>query len=107
MPGFMLHLGAAVACSHGGDAQPVTSNPRVLLSGQPAVTLASHYAVSGCGLRPPPASTGPCRTAHFVAGTTRIKIAGQPALLHNSGSICAPSGAPLRALTTQTRVTAI
>jgi uncharacterized Zn-binding protein involved in type VI secretion len=107
MPGFMLHLGATVVCSHGGPAQPVASNARVLLSGQPAVTIATHYAVTGCALLPPPASTGPCQTAQFVTGASRVTIAGQPALLQDSRSICAPSGAPLLVSTTQTRVTAI
>ena len=41
MPGPILHLGATVICSHGGQAQPMTPFPRVLLSGQPAVTLAT------------------------------------------------------------------
>ena len=39
MPGPLLHLGATVLCSHGGQATPTAPNPRVLLSGQPATTL--------------------------------------------------------------------
>ena len=40
MPGPILHLGATVTCSHGGQAQPTAPNPRVLVSGQPVVTQA-------------------------------------------------------------------
>ena len=30
MPGFVLHLGASVLCSHGGQAQPTVVSPREL-----------------------------------------------------------------------------
>jgi hypothetical protein len=50
MPAPALHLGAVVLCTHGGTATPVAPFPRVLLSGQPAVTLASPYAIVGCAL---------------------------------------------------------
>lgn len=39
MPGFLLHLGATVLCSHAGQATPVAPNPRVLVSGQPTVPI--------------------------------------------------------------------
>ena len=32
MPGPLLHLGATVLCSHGGQATPTAPNPRVLVS---------------------------------------------------------------------------
>ena len=35
MPGFLVHVGATVLCSHGGQAQPTVPNPRVTVSGQP------------------------------------------------------------------------
>jgi len=38
MPGFILHLGATVICSHGGQATPSAPFPRVLVSGQPTDT---------------------------------------------------------------------
>ena len=40
-PGPLLHLGATVLCAHGGQAQPTAPNPRVLVSGQPMVTMAA------------------------------------------------------------------
>ena len=53
MPGFLLHLGATVMCAHGGQAQPTVVSPRVMVSGQPVVTLAAPYVVAGCALPPP------------------------------------------------------
>jgi hypothetical protein len=105
MPGFLLHLGATVLCSHAGQAQPTTPNPRVLLSGQPAVTIACPYVIAGCTMPPPTAGNGPCVTAQFVSAATRVTLLGQPVLLQDSQSICAPTGTPLIPTVMQTRVT--
>ena len=43
MASFVLHQGATVLCAHGGAAVPLAPNPRVMLSGQPVVTIASAY----------------------------------------------------------------
>jgi hypothetical protein len=104
MPGFLLHQGASVQCVHGGDAQPTAASPRVTLSGHPAVTIASAYAIAGCADPPPPAGNGPCVTAAFVTAAKRMLIMGQPALLQDSQSICQPTGTPLLILATQQRV---
>jgi hypothetical protein len=37
MPGFLLHVGATVLCSHAGQAQPTVPNPRVTVTGMPTV----------------------------------------------------------------------
>ncbi|MFN7949738.1 MAG: hypothetical protein U0Z53_30575 [Blastocatellia bacterium] len=105
MPGFLLHFGATVLCSHGGQAQPTVVSPRVLVSGQPIVTLPGPYVVAGCALPPPPAANGPCVTAQFMTAATRITSNGQPVLLIDSQAICAPTGTPLLVTVTQTRVT--
>jgi len=105
MPGFLLHLGAMVQCSHVGQATPTVTNPRVTVMGQPTVTLSAPYVVAGCTLPPPPAANGPCVTAQFITSATRITSLGQPLLLLDSQAICAPTGTPLLILTTQTRVT--
>lgn len=107
MPGFLLHLGAQVKCAHAGQATPMTVNPRVTVSGQPTVTLASRYVVAGCTLPPPPAANGPCVTAQFISAATRITSNGQPLLLFDSQAICAPTGTPLLILSTQTRASGI
>ncbi len=105
MPGPLLHVGATVLCSHGGQAQPTVPNPRVLVNGMPTVTLASPYVVAGCALPPPPAANGPCVTAQFVTSATRVLSNGQPLLLLDSQAICAPTGTPLIVVVTQPRVT--
>ena len=103
MPGFLLHVGATVLCSHAGQAQPTTPNPRVTVSGQPTVTLAAPYVVAGCAL--PPNAGGPCVTAQFTTAATRLTSNGQPLLLLDSQAICAPTGTPLLIVATQTRAT--
>jgi len=105
MPGFLLHLGATVLCSHAGQATPVVVNPRVLVGGQPTVTLSSPYVIAGCALPPPPAANGPCVTGQFITSATRITSNGQPLLLFDSQSICAPTGTPMIIVATQTRAT--
>src|SRR5262245_12581217 len=107
MPGFLVHVGAQVLCSHGGQAQPTAPNPRVLVSGQPTALITAPYAVAGCSLPPPPAANGPCVTAQWVTGTTRVLSNGQPLVVQSSQAICAPTGAPLVIIVTQPRVSAI
>ena len=105
MPGFLLHMGATVMCSHGGSAQPTVVAPRVLVSGQPVVTIAAPWVVAGCALPPPPTANGPCLTAQFVTSAARVMAMGQPVLVIDSQAICAPTGTPLVVAYTQTRVT--
>jgi hypothetical protein len=107
MPGFLVHVGAQVMCAHGGQAQPTAPNPRVTVSGQPTVTITAPYTVAGCTLPPPTAANGPCVTATWTSGSTRVLADGQPLVVLSSTSICAPTGTPLLITTTQTRVTAI
>ena len=105
MPGFLLHVGATVLCAHGGQAQPTVPNPRVLVSGQPTVLLAAPYVVAGCPF--PPVSGGPCVTAQWLVGTTRVLSNGQPLVVQSSQAICAPTGTPLVIVVTQPRVSGI
>jgi hypothetical protein len=106
MPGFLVHVGATVLCSHGGQAQPTAPNPRVMVSGQPTVTIAAPYVVAACALPTPPAANGPCVTAQWLVGSTRVTSNGQPLVVLSSQAICAPSGTPLVIAVTQTRATA-
>lgn len=103
MPGFLLHVGATVICTHGGQAQPTTPNPRVTVNGMPTVTLAAPYVVAGCPFNVSGAPS-PCVTAQWVVAATRVLSNGQPLLLQDSQAICAPNGTPLNILVTQTRV---
>ncbi|MFB8789827.1 MAG: hypothetical protein U7123_13475 [Potamolinea sp.] len=104
MPGFLLHVGATVLCTHAGQAQPVASNPRVRVSGQPIVMQANTYTIAGCTLPTPPTANGPCLTAQWVTAATRVRASGIPVLLQDSQAICAPTGTPLNILLTQFRV---
>jgi len=103
MPGFFVHLGATVMCMHGGQAQPTAPNPRVLVSGQPIVTQPQPYVVAGCAFVPP-GGNGPCVTAQWITGATRILSNGMPVVLMDSQAICAPTGTGLIIAVTQTRV---
>lgn len=107
MPGFVLHVGASVLCSHAGQAQPTAPNPRVMVSAQPTVTIAAPWLIAGCALPPPPAANGPCVSAQFVTAAVRVTSNGQPLLLFDSQAICVPTGTPLLVLASQTRVTAM
>ena len=105
MPGPVLHLGAVVTCSHGGQAVPTAPVPRVLVSGQPVATIAAPYAVAGCAFVAP-AGNGPCVTGQWVVGAVRVLAMGQPLALQSGVSICAPTGTPLLPLVVQPRVLA-
>src|SRR5689334_8155802 len=107
MPGFLVHLGAQVLCSHGGQAQPTAPNPRVLVSGQPTVLITAPYVVAGCALPPPPMAHGPCVTAQGLVGSTRVTSNGQPLVVQRSQAICGPRGRPLLIVAAQTRASAI
>ena len=102
MPGPFLHVGATVLCAHGGQAQPTVPNPRVLVSGQPTVTMAAPYVVAGCPFVP--VAPSPCVTAQWIGAATRVTSNGQPLVLMDSQAICAPNGTPLLPLVAQTRV---
>lgn len=103
----MLHLGANVACLHQGIATPTRADPRVLVSGQPAVPLPGPWLVAGCPMPPPPGGNGPCVTAQWLTASLRVLASGQPLLLLDSQALCAPTGAPLMVRASQTRVAAV
>jgi hypothetical protein len=104
MPAPVLHLGATVLCMHAGQATPAAPFPRVLVSGQPVVTLTSPYIVAGCALT----GTGapPCVTGQWIVGAVRVLAGGTPLLIFTGQSICAPSGTPLLPVVSQLRVLA-
>jgi hypothetical protein len=102
VPAPILHLGASVLCSHAGQATPLSPTPRVLLSGQPAVTLVSPYSVAGCSL--PSNAGGPCITGNWLSGAVRVLANGAPVLLMTGSSTCVPTGTPLLPVSAQTRV---
>jgi hypothetical protein len=103
MPGYLLHLGAAVSCAHMGQAVPTRPEPRVLVGGQPVTTSAAPYGVSGCTFTPPQGN-GPCVSGQWVTGALRVRAGGTPVLLSDGQATCTPTGTPLTVLNTQVRV---
>jgi len=104
MPGPILHVGATVQCAHGGQATPVTPFVRVQVGGQGITTLSGLYTVAGCAL--PPNAGGPCVTAQWVAGATRVLAGGAPVVVQSGSAICTPTGVPLIPVVVQPRVVA-
>jgi hypothetical protein len=104
MPAPILHLGATVLCSHAGQATPLSPFPRVTVSAQPVVTLASPYAIAACALAS--TSSPPCVTGQFVMGATRVLAGGVPVTTLVSQSTCIPTGTPMLPLVAQLRVLA-
>lgn len=100
----VAHQGAVVICAHGGQAMPTAPNPRVTVTGQPTVLLSAPWTVAGCTL--PPAAGGPCVTAMWTTGTTRVTSLGQPLVIQGGSATCAPTGTPLTVASVQPRVVA-
>jgi uncharacterized Zn-binding protein involved in type VI secretion len=103
MPGCLVHLGAIVLCAHGGQAMPSSSNPRVLVNGQPVATLPTPYTVAGCPFNVG-GSPSPCLMGQLVTSATRVLAGGLPVVLFDSQATCVPNGTPLMITSTQPRV---
>jgi hypothetical protein len=103
MSGYLLHQGAVVLCMHSGQVQPITTNPRVKVGGQPVVTQDSSYTISACPFMQGSVPS-PCVTAQWTSAATRVKAGGMPVLLMDSQATCAPNGTGVNIVTTQTRV---
>jgi hypothetical protein len=105
MPGPILHLGATVMCSHGGQAMPTDPSPLVLVDGMPISTIAAPWAVAGCAFVPP-AGNGPCVTGQWVVGAEMVMSDGQPVAILTGVATCVPTGTPLLPIDAQTLVLA-
>lgn len=106
MPGALLHQGATVTCSHTGQAKPASTNSRVKVSDQPTAFMSVPYQVSGCTLPPPNAANGPCVSATWSTGTTKVTSNGQPLAIMGGTAQCVPTSAPLMTVSAQTKVIA-
>ncbi|MCL2173219.1 MAG: DUF4280 domain-containing protein [Candidatus Bathyarchaeota archaeon] len=101
MPGYLLTVNSTLLCPHAGKFNIITSNARVKLSGQLAVTQQDTYTITACPFTTPaPASLPhPCITAKWLMVSTRVKIGGKFAVLKDSIALCqaadqAPQGSP-------------
>ncbi|MGV8986151.1 MAG: hypothetical protein ACOH2H_07705 [Cypionkella sp.] len=105
--GFLLHLGATVICTHGGQAAPTSASTRVKLSGQPAVNLTHSYQIAGCPFATPEPAPKPCVSVQWTTPAIRVRIEGSPAILSTSqGVTMGPMGVQgtPQAVAQQTRV---
>jgi len=103
MTGYLLHQGATVLCMHAGQAEPVTTNQRVKVGGQPVVTQSGIYSISGCPYVVAGASC-PCVTGQWTSTATRVKAGGDPVILQDSQATCTPNGTGVNIVMTQMRV---
>lgn len=62
------------------------------------------WVVAGCPFAPG-GTPSPCVTAQWTVAATRVLADGQPVVLLDSQSVCAPNGTPLMVVQTQVRVT--
>lgn len=84
MPGFLLHVNAAMTCTHGAPATITPSQTRVLVSGQPVATMASLIGVMGCPFQIPVGAgtkPQPCVTVKWAMPAVRVLVMGQPAAI--------------------------
>lgn len=86
-------------CVHGGLAKPVVVNARVLVSGQPTVSVGRPWAVLGC------VSLPPCVQGTWAVGAVRVLAQGAPLVVQGVQGVAVPSGT-VSLVATQTRVCA-
>jgi hypothetical protein len=118
MPGFILHVGATMQCTHMAPATIPPMQPRVQVSAQPAAPFASVISVAGCPFQIPivvGTKPQPCVLVKWAMPSTRVMVNGQPlALVPSPGAgpgICQsveqiPQGPP-QVTVVQTRVIAM
>jgi len=111
MPGPLFHVGAQAICPHAGQISTVSTNTRVLVSGQPVATMADTFPIAGCPFQipvGPGTKPQPCVQVRWLVPATRVTVNGQPVLLQTSTGICQsieqiPQGPPT-IVATQPRV---
>jgi hypothetical protein len=108
MPGPVLVATSTVQCAHLGRGTPAAPNPRVMILGQPVVTISTQYAIAACTF---PAMTNggspPCVSGSFTTASTRVLSNTGFLLLADSQGTSLPNGTPLVVLPSQTQVIAI
>jgi hypothetical protein len=98
---------AVVTCTHLGKATPAPQ-PRVIVNGTPAITVATIYQIVGCQFPTMTSGAPPCVAGNFVAGSSRVLVSGSPLIISGSPSTSQPNQTPLINTTpvVQTRVLA-
>ncbi len=98
MPGSLVHVGAVAICPHAGQVSVISTNTRVMLSGQQAATAADTFLIAGCPFMFGP-KYQPCVTVRWIVPALRVRINGQPAVLQTSTGLAqspeqVPQGPP-------------
>jgi hypothetical protein len=85
MPGFLLHVNAALTCMHvSGQAKVVPAQTRVLVSSQPVATIPPGpptITVAGCPFTLPNGKPQPCVFVRWSLPTGRVTVMGLPAMV--------------------------
>ncbi len=84
MPGFLLHVGATMQCTHLAPATTAPAQPRVLVSGMPVAVTSNVIVVAGCPFQIPfgvGTKPQPCVKVQWTMFSARVLVMGQPALL--------------------------
>jgi hypothetical protein len=110
MPDLLYHVGATAICPHSGQVTVISTNSRVLVSGQPVATMGDTFLIAACPFAVGP-KPQPCVKVQWLVPATRIFINGQAAILKTSTGICQsaeqiPQGPPI-VVATQTQVSGI
>lgn len=89
-----MQVGANAMCPHGGQISSITTNTRVFVNRQPAVTQVDTFPIIGCTF-----PSHPCILSKWHLPATRILVNGKPAILQDSQGICysadqSPQGPP-------------
>ena len=109
MSGPIVHVGAAITCTHGGAVTVVPGCPRVLVSGMPVATMVDQFMVAGCVFTLPPPH--PCVQIRWLTPAARVFANGAPVITQGSVGLGvaadqAPQGPPVVA-SVQPRVIAL
>ena len=104
MPGFLFHVGATAICPHGGQVSTISTNPRVMVGGQPVATQPDTYTVAGCAFTVPPGKPQPCVLVKWLVPASRVMVGGKPVILQSSTGLCQsaeqiPQGPPTVVMT--------
>ncbi len=87
MSGNLLNTGVTLTCPHGGRAVAAAGLTGVLLDGQPVLTTATTFSVSGCqytvGGRPQP-----CTSVRWRSDAAGVLIDGAAALSEGAAAEC-------------------
>jgi hypothetical protein len=107
MAGFLFHAGAQALCPHGGTIATFPLSPRVRVGGQPVAVVTDPNQVTACSFNVAGVPQ-PCVRVQWLAPAERVRVLGQPVVLHASAGLCFsanqfPQGPPT-IISVQTRV---